>query len=95
MISNDATRVTGRGAPMIATLDDIQAEVWHLLHLLEATRSALLDMDYERDGKRMHDLDQIAGLNCVACHFVEAIATGIDQNYQAIKSAAQGQVVQP
>ena len=93
MISNDATRASGSALPMITTIDDIQAEVWNLFYLLDATCDALMEMDYPRENGARCALDKVAGLNSVARHFAEAIGAGIDQNYHAIKAAAQGQAV--
>jgi hypothetical protein len=95
MISNDATRAVGGALPMITSLDDIQAEVWNLFHLLDATRDVLMEMDYPRENGARCALDKVASLNAVARHFAEAIGAGIDENYQAIKTAAQSSAVQP
>lgn len=63
------------------TLDDLQSDTHHLYHLLDATMDLLMEMPFERDGVRDHQLDRIAALAWIARDEAERIATSIDANY--------------
>ncbi|MGB3831199.1 MAG: hypothetical protein WA975_04965 [Mesorhizobium sp.] len=67
------------------TLDTVQGDVWHLFHLLDAIIDLLLEMDYERDGKRDHALDRIAALTWIARDEASFIGNSIDDNFHEIE----------
>lgn len=67
------------------TLDDLQSDTHHLYHLIDATIDLLMEMPFERDGARDHQLDRIAALAWIARDEAKRIATSIDDNYFGLK----------
>lgn len=66
-------------------LNDVQADVWHLFHLIEATVDILREMPYERNGKRDVELDRVNSLTRIAQDLAERIGLDIDNNFHAIQ----------
>jgi hypothetical protein len=67
------------------TLDTVQGDIWHLFHLLDTVVDLLLEMPYERNGKRDHGLDKIASLTWIARDEAAFIGNSIDDNFDEIK----------
>lgn len=74
-----------------ATLDAVQSDVHHLYHLLDVAVEKLLDMPFERDGKRDVALDQFAALLWIARDRAEFIGKYIDENYCVLRGWKKGE----
>lgn len=73
---------------MIATFDDIVAELHDLTHLLSIATRVLEDMDYSAaDGTRNIELDRIAAMTRIARTKADLLMTEIDHNQGAIVSS--------
>lgn len=66
-------------------LDDLQIDVFDLHRLLVSTYDVIHEMPYERDGKRDHELDQVASLLRIARDFAERISKATDAHYHEIR----------
>lgn len=86
---NDATRATAETLPEKVDLNTVQSDVWHLYHLLDTIMDQLMEMDYERDGKRDVALDRTAALAWIARDHAQHIGLDIDNNFHAIERRAQ------
>ncbi|KQT04134.1 hypothetical protein [Rhizobium sp. Leaf386] len=84
---NSTDTITGAGET--PDLNTVQSDVWHLYHLLDATMDLLMEMPYEREGKRDVDLDRIAALAWIARDRAQHIALDIDNNFHSIERGPQ------
>lgn len=69
----------------VYTLDDLQIDIGDLFRLLGNTYDVVHEMPYERDGKRDHELDQVAALLRIARDFAERISKATDTHYHEIR----------
>lgn len=86
---NGPVPAAAEGLPEDIDLNTVQSDVWHLFHLIAATVDCLMEMTYERDGKRDRELDRVAALSWIARDFAEAIGKTIDNNFHAIERGRQ------
>ncbi|QGM99958.1 hypothetical protein [Methylocystis parvus] len=71
------------------SLSTVQSEVGRLYHLLDATADILMEMNYERDGKRDVELDRVAALVFIARDNVQRVSQTIDDNFYAIEGGTR------
>lgn len=67
------------------SLDDLQIDIGDLSRLLGTTYGVIHEMPFEREGKRDHELDQVAALLRIARDFAERISKATDTHYHQIR----------
>lgn len=62
----------------IPIIEDIQGDIWHLYHLLDALTEHMVGMPHVRDGTRDGDMDRASSLAWIARHVASGIASKCD-----------------
>lgn len=65
----------------LKVVDEIQHNVGNLFHLLEVVSRILLEMPFERDGKRNTDLDRVVALTNIARDLADNTYEYIENNH--------------
>lgn len=61
-----------------ATIDDIQSDIWHLYHLLDALAEHMIGMPHVRDGERDRDMDRASSIAWIARDITFKLASSTD-----------------
>lgn len=60
------------------SFDDIQSDIWHLYHLLDALTEHMVEMPHVRDGARDGDMDRASALAWIARDITKRLANDVD-----------------
>ncbi|KRB51811.1 hypothetical protein ASE04_09785 [Rhizobium sp. Root708] len=66
------------------TLDDLQSDITHLTHILDEAVAKVLELDFEKDGKRNKPLDRLAAFLWIARDMAEAAEKNISENFKTL-----------
>lgn len=79
--SSTETRSNATG---MLSLNDVQMAVIDLRHLLEVNKALIVEMPFERDGKRDVALDQISSICSIACTMATALEDKLEKDFHVI-----------
>lgn len=71
-------------APASYDLDDLQSDIGHLCHLLDALAAAMNELDYGEEGNRNFGLDRANAFVWIARDMAERSAALIDVHFHQI-----------